>query len=227
MREFVYTHEEMLAFAEHVKERAALTDVKNPVRTAGDWCRDTFCGAQARCRTLRMYAQKKAGIEFTPIGVAGITEETMAAQAQDLSNKELADIILSMPVIESFFKACYAEALREMVERRRKVPGLKPVLGRTQRMWKDERAIAKALHALGLTPDQIAPRHLVGIGDAEKLVRGVGAMVSKKAPTGGTTYEFPVAIQKHVGRTLPTLHVAPATDPRPAYTQGQEFKPIE
>jgi hypothetical protein len=51
-----------------------------------------------------------------------------------------------------------------------RAPGYKIVEGKSNRAWTDEAQAAELLASLGLDPDEFAPRSLVSIAAAEKLL---------------------------------------------------------
>lgn len=203
-----YTHDEVAEHAQRLRKRV-IHIAKHPhERTAGDWCR--WCRAAGTCRALAQANLAQAQVEF------GETEE-QPVQPNDVTRAELAQLMRQVPIFEAWLKAVYAEAFR-ILQRGQKLPGFKLVHGRTSRSWGNERAVAKALLALGFKPDEIAPRSLLGIPGIESLLRK-----AKKAKNVKGKLQLPGSIARHIKRGVPPLHVAPEEDPRAAVTRGSEF----
>lgn len=142
----------------------------------------------------------------------------MPVDPHELSVKEVAELMAMTDMIEEWLHAVRGIVLLHL-QRGRKVPGWKLVYGRTQRQWRDARAVAKALLAMGFKPDQIAPRSLLGVPGVEALLKEAGKMQGK-----GKARTMPKPIARLVQRTVPAMHVAPIDDPRPPVQRGQEFK---
>lgn len=209
-----YTHAEVMAHAGKLKKRVVFI-AKNPdQREAGAWCR--WCKAAARCPTLRGKVQELAQLEFKDAPVRAKDKSPMLPiEADELSNKQLATIMSFTDVIEAWLKEVRGLALTTL-QRGQKIPGWKLVFGKSTRSWKDEAKARALLVAQGLKPDEVAPRSVVSVAQAEKLL---------KARTTGKKkdFELPRVLAGQVARSTPALHVAKEDDPRKPVVRGQEF----
>lgn len=86
--------EELLSFHSELLEKAALTVETPNVYQAGDHCR--YCPALLGCKTNEEYRLDKTGIEFAAVPV-----ENSYLQ---LSPERIAEIYLSIPVVENYIK---------------------------------------------------------------------------------------------------------------------------
>jgi len=140
----------------------------------------------------------------------------MPSDPRNLTPDELAWVLEQLPIVESWIKAVYATTL-ERLKKGQKVPGYKLVWGRSTRMWQDEAKAAKVLARItkqGL--DVIMPRSMIGIPDAEKLLR---KKILGRILRPAEQKMFDALIR----RSTPNMHIAPNADPRKALTRGEAF----
>src|SRR5690606_9183991 len=112
--------------------RAALVD-DAPRVPGDDQCR--WCKAKATCRALADHCLSAA--------LDGFTETTAPAplrNVNDLSDREVGDLLRWAPLIAAWIKALETRA-RTTIESGGAVPGWKLVAGRSMRRWSDEDAV--------------------------------------------------------------------------------------
>lgn len=119
---------------------------------AGEHC--GFCKLRATCRARAEENLKIAEHEF--------------ADPVELSDEEIADIILRAPEITKWLKAVEAHAASAAINQGHQWPGLKLVAGRSVRKYADEQAVAAAAEAAGYT--DVWDRRLIGITAMQKLM---------------------------------------------------------
>lgn len=119
---------------------------------AGDHC--GFCKLRATCRARAEENLTIARHEF--------------ANPVELSDEEIADIILRAPEITKWLKAVEAHAASAAINHGHQWPGLKLVAGRSVRKYADEQAVAEAAEAAGYT--DVWDRRLIGITAMQKLM---------------------------------------------------------
>ena len=177
--EFVLTVEELVAFGELVKVKAALAldiymSVVEPGYSAGMHCHDYYCKARVGCEAL-----KKLSLEIA-------AEAELAVQI-GISNEELGALATQIPIAEKYFKEVYAKVNSEVLNGRA-VPGFKLVMGKLgDREWTDEKDVVKELTTLGLTQDKIWTKKIISPTKAGGLKLGKAvderlAALTKRAP---------------------------------------------
>lgn len=137
---------------------------------------------------------------------------------ENLTAKELEELMVHFETIEAWMKAVRAAVLEELM-RGRKSKLWKLVQGRSTRGWKDAQRVMKILIQLRIPIDSFAPRELLGVVKVEALLKK-----RKLAKTIKGKVRMPTYIARQVKRSEPPLHVARIDDPRPAVRRGQEFE---
>jgi hypothetical protein len=199
--EYTCTVEELLAFGEVVKAKAALalalyagdTELLEFEHLApGMHCHDYYCKARVHCPALR--AESLA-----------IAEE--ASSGSTMTNEELGEIALKIPVAEGYFKEVMSR-VNKLILSGDSVPGFKLVSGRQgEREWKDEKEVVKELTTLGITQDKIW---------VKKIISPTGVDGLKLGKQVNATFE--ALVKRALGKPA----VALATDKRPAITLKPE-----
>lgn len=199
VRQHVLSMEEMGAFSRRLFDAASATDAPDAPLVPGEHCR--FCPASAQCPALAQHAMDTAREEFTPI--------------VDQDPARLAYLLRQVPVIDAWCRALETAAEQHLL-RGHTLPGFKLVRGRTSYFWQaDPERVLSQLKACGLTEDQAAPRELISVATARKMLGG-----TKKQSV------FNTQISPMVGRSTPKLTLAAEEDPRPAVEPMQtEFSP--
>lgn len=188
--EFTYSLDELLAFAEHVKERAAAAWVFDAPRTPSeDGCQ--WCKIKATCPALKArLAEVTSGVfddedderEFTREEQQQTNEELeddlggpafRPADPQKLSTAALAKILRYRKLMENFFNAVEAELLHRAFSREEDIPGWKIVEGRTRRKWPDnEMEAIRKLKRAGLKDSSIFTIDMISPAEAERKLHG-------------------------------------------------------
>jgi len=178
-----------------VKPRAQKAFVGLGDYEAGDHCK--FCKAKPRCRTASEYARTPAGrVNF--------------ADPNTLTDEEIAEIALTLPLLMSYGKDVTAYMLTKALAQGKQWPGFKLVEGRSNRQIVDEQAAILKLYNKGykeVYDTKIKPfGQLDAIVGATNLSEILGNLIVK--PSG-----------------KPTL--VPDGDTRTSYqTAASEFKPL-
>jgi hypothetical protein len=128
-----------------------------------------WCPAKGACEAFAKHASAVAGLEFDRL----ITEAGVNTPSCDaLSVPDIVNIYRNAGQVQAWLKAVSAH-LYNLALANKPIPGLKLVEGKSDRKWTDTGDVMEALHRLGYTADQYAPRKLAGLGD-------VGALFEKK-----------------------------------------------
>lgn len=160
----------------------AITECEKPdakLLPGTEQCR--WCDAAPTCPALRDKA-----LEQIPINFAGVSVEAPLPPlppATDLPVNELAKLLTIAPLIETYLAAAYDHAY-QLAREGNTVPGFKLVEAQSRRKWHGaEIAVAEQLMALtGNGVDDVFPRGLIGITEAEKMVV---TAYKAAAPPGG------------------------------------------
>jgi hypothetical protein len=124
-----------------------------------------WCPAKAQCKSYATDAAKAMRLDFKQLVAAnGISTPSCDA----LTVAELTAIWTNIEAVTAWLKAVN-ERLTELATQG-KAPGLKIVEGRSNRAWTSEGDAMDLMVRLGLKPDEFAPRSIVGIVAAEKLL---------------------------------------------------------
>lgn len=220
---FTVTRQQLLDFAEHIRERAAaawaLDAPRSPSEKGCQWCKvKRDCGAHA-AMVVRMsdgvfdnldapvtsaeVAAVKDGLDFgVPVNF------TPAAQ---LSVADLAAIYRFKGVTEKWL-AEVGERLKQLLKEGVDVPGYKLVQGKSSRSFPNQKAATEHLQFLGLTFDEIAPRQMVSPAQAEDLLLKQG--YKRKM--------LPSLLNDVVQRAPGAPTMVPSTDKRPSLLESSE-----
>jgi len=218
VREWVYDNAELNAFAAVAREAAAKTfETRRPEFNAGPWCKKSFCPLIARCPAASRAATERAMQVFKPLGTGGRRNAAPFARADAklLTDADLAEALVIVPLVQEWCKEVQQEALRVLLAGR-KLPGHKLVRGKSPpRQWSVDEKVALALLRKFLPIDVAAPRSVLSPTQAEKAL--TAAKVNYEKTAG-----------KIVTRGQPSFHVAPEDDPREAAAPATlVFKPLE
>lgn len=127
---------------------------------AGDWCR--WCKAAPKCKALADFSIEVAKTEFIN------TENPKESDPSSLSDEELTELYLKIPIIEIWINRVSEYMLSSAVNGKN-FKGLKLVEGRSVRAWKDTEQVEQVLKEQ-LSEDEIYNKKLQGIGAIEKLL---------------------------------------------------------
>lgn len=143
---------------ETLRPLAALAFKGEGEYTPGDHCR--FCRARAVCKAHADMHLEIARYEF--------------AEPVLLADQQVSDVLDRMDGIRAWLTAVEEYALSLAVTENKKWPGYKLVTGRSNRVYKDEEAVAQTLTGKGYAEDVIYKKKIIGIGDMEKLLGKAG-----------------------------------------------------
>jgi hypothetical protein len=189
----------------------------NAPRMAGKWCR--WCTAAPTCRALVDKVMEEAGAEFESL------EQEPPRDPQRLSTAELSRAMAAADMIEAWAHAVRGRVLA-MLLAGRELPGWKLVSGRSTRKWREDDTsdVIKQAHDVLRDPSVYAPRVLLSpakMEEAYKDARPDGVKVKDRLA------QFNSAFGRYIEKSTPAPHVAPEDDPRPSYTPGSEFDPLQ
>lgn len=130
-------------------------------------------------------------------------EELTPAKPETLTPEELGLVLHRIPEIKAWCAAVEAHALTTAYAKGEHIPGWKVVMSGGKRYITDDTAAIQTLVDAGYKPEQVADFKVKGIGVLEKLV-------GKK--------EFPVILEKYIGKTSGKESLVPESDKRQAIT---------
>jgi len=204
VREWTLTIKDLSEFVNMAREKAVLTLDPEAPRVAGPWC--TFCRAAGTCRTLALHSLAVAAQEFDDFNEMTPIRTTNPLQ---LTPEQIGYALSQAPLIEDWMSALRGYALGA-IRAGRKIPGWTVVSGRTRRIYaKSEDEVYAEVTQAGISLDRIAPRRLGGPAALERACRATGIPYDQFSTL--------------VTRSMPALHLAPESDPRPAVLAGSEF----
>jgi hypothetical protein len=213
IREWLVDNKRLNEFAAVARAAAAEVDAPAPTFQTGEWCR--WCPALPRCPAAAKASMAKAIAAFKPVKkIAENTGPFEPAAVDLLSDEDLAAAFQMLPAINAWSKAVMSEAMAVLASGR-KLPGLKLVRGKSPpRQWAPEPdAVIRNLTRF-LPLDVAAPRSPLSPTQAEKEFKTRELDFNK--------------LSAIVVRGTPGLHVALASDPRPAATVAETiFTPIQ
>jgi hypothetical protein len=193
---------EMQKYAEDPKASLSL----NPSPTKDGWCK--WCNAAAICPAREQQALRASGLDYADVTV--ITPEVLP-KPDTLDTARLGQVLAALDIIEQWggqVRAYVDGLLQQGVP----VPGWKLVDKVGRRKWiEDEKRIADYLSVMhGLDEDDIRPRKLVTITEAERQLK---AVVTDKDERKKALEDLSLAftLKDSSGLTL-----VPASDKRPA-----------
>lgn len=180
--------ESLYQWAEEVlKPKAELAFAGDGNYCPGEWCQ--FCRAAVKCRARAEAKMKLAAFEF--------------ALPPLLSDEDIAEILSSVGDLTSWANEIMAYATEAAVNHGKEWPGFKVVIGRSNRKYTDEKAVAEAAKNAGY--NDIYRQSLITITQMEKLM----GKTKFKEVLGGL-------VKKPPGK--PTL--VPVSDKRPEVQTG-------
>ncbi|WP_350342370.1 DUF2800 domain-containing protein [Proteinivorax tanatarense] len=145
--------EELKTWAEYeLKPKAKLASRGEGEFCAGEHCR--FCRAKSNCRERALKNLELLKYEFKDPAL--------------LTDEEVSEIITQAKELSKWASDIYTYATAKAINEGKKWDGFKLVEGRSRRKYKDEKAVAKALKALGYK--DIYKESLISITEMEKLM---------------------------------------------------------
>lgn len=145
---------ELLGWAERdVVPKAALAAQGEGEFVPGDHCR--FCRAKALCPARA--------------GTMTAVEDFAVAPPTLLALDEIGDLLPKIKIFKAWAEDVEKYALHLAITEGYKIPGYKIVEGRANRCYADEAAVAKKLHAGGLTDVDVYTKKIIGLTALEKI----------------------------------------------------------
>ncbi|ADH98298.1 DUF2800 domain-containing protein [Salisediminibacterium selenitireducens] len=167
---------------EELKPKAALAFQGKGPFCSGEWCQ--FCRAQVRCRAKAEEKLALASYEFVNPNL--------------LTDEEIADVLKRIEDLASWGQKVKTYAINASINQGKQWPGFKLVAGKSQRKYRDEQAVARALHEAG--HEDVYKQSLLPLTKLEKKL-------------GRTAFQDLVGPHLTRSTTKPTL--VPVSDERP------------
>lgn len=186
--EWETTREDLLAFGEFVKKRAALAWKPNAPRSpspeACQWCAIKHgCAANAVMQErISRAAFDDLTKEITDDDVSDLKDrlneplgsyEFHRAKLMTLNTEELAILFNYRASALAWWERVKKE-LYDRVSRGETIPGMKVVEGRSNRMFKNKNKVVHELEQYGVSRDELIEEKLVSPAEAERLLRKAG-----------------------------------------------------
>ena len=173
----ILTTDELLAWGQKVREIAAIAAKGEGERKAGTHCK--FCKVADRCPVLAAYQLQTVAKAFD--------------EPDELSDAEIAEIVLKKKDFEGWLKRICDYALDQAVNHGAAFPGMKLVAGTSRRtITKPAELVKYCVDNLQVEEDRLyKPREIITLGELEKLIgakkvaKELGAYIEK--PEGKPT----------------------------------------
>jgi hypothetical protein len=198
--------------AQHLSPMPGETVGGVPVLNPGSWCR--WCDAAAVCPAKQREVVASIGVDFSDI--AGISPKALPKPAE-MDTARIGQLLNGLSVLDA-----WATQVREfafgLLQQGVPVPGFKLVDKIGRRKWIDnESEIAGYLEVIyGVEADDVYPRKLVTITEAERLIKAripAADKAGRKEALDDLSLRF--TLKDSSGQTM-----APDTDRRDAVTAG-------
>ncbi len=179
-----------------------------PVLQTGTHCR--WCDAAAVCPAKEAEALAATTLDFTDI--TKVTADTLPAP-KELDTDRLSAVVAGLGIVSGWMAQCQ-EYLEGLVLSGVEVPGWKAVekIGRAKWVEDPDKIVAEAELMFDIGVDQMMPRKLTTIGDAEKLLKAAGATKEQI-----DSFKLAFTIKESSGLTI-----APSSDRRNAVNAAAE-----
>ncbi len=168
--EFVYTIEELLAFAEKSKAAAAEALGPNPRIVPGDkQCR--WCRAKGKCKAYANFTLGDVidGFDNLDAGIPPVGD--FENKIQLMTNAQLGEAMSRVDMVEKWCTAIRAQVEIELLAGK-EVPGYKIVPGRKgQRKWIDTDSVVDVMKSMRLKLEEMYTMKLISPAQAEKLLK--------------------------------------------------------
>lgn len=187
---WLVTRDELLAFADYAKARAAAAWEPDAPRTPGEkQCR--WCRVRVDCVARAAYLEKLIDDVFDDLSGGDpetVTHDEMVAFAHRLDDEEFewrmvditsltvkqkAKLVTHRKMVEKFFSDIYEE-LESRILRGEDVPDHKVVDGRSFRSFINTPAAIEHLEFIGVPKEKICPATLISPAVAEEEIRALG-----------------------------------------------------
>lgn len=193
---------DLLEFQGDLDTAIAVCKGAAPSLATGSWCR--WCDAAAVCPAKEAEALAATTLDFASVTLVSADDMPVP---KTLDTDRLAKIVNGLDIINAWMGQCQ-EYLEGLIMSGVEVPGWKAVekIGRAK--WIDDptQVAAHVEMLFGVEEDQITPRKLATIGEAEKLLKAAGATKEQI-----DDFKLKFTIKESSGLTI-----ARASDRRPA-----------
>lgn len=222
--EWEITREELLAFAEYVRERAAAAwRIDAPRRVSEKGCR--WCKAKHECAAYAVALDAIAYAELDTLDDE-IDAETMSmmkarlreqyklktAATSRLTHEEMVSILRFRKPFEAYFEAVFVK-LTEDAKNGSKIPGKKLAEARTYRQWRNPGKLAEHAEFLGVPRDKLFKTEIVSPAQLEDLLR-TEAKIDRKL--------IPGLLEGYIYQPPGKATLVDDNDPRPDFTNIDE-----
>jgi len=168
------TVEELLAWGESIKPKAAAAFMGAGDFAPGDWCR--FCRAKAKCRARAGHNTALEDFkDCVPAGAANAALATAAIMDTSgdlpplLTDEEIGPLLVRAEGLVAWYNDLKEYALAACIAGKT-IPGWKAVEGRSTRVWTDQDAALAALEAGGVEDAIIYDRVPKTLAQLEKVI---------------------------------------------------------
>lgn len=211
---------EIMAFGQRIRDAIAAAGDVTTALNPGGWC--TFCPVRSTCAAYRQHAigdvlQQFGDVTDTEDGIPAVT----MLDPVSLTPRQIRRVMTLTDTLRDWIKAVDEFAYREAVAGRIP-PGMKLVAKRGRRYYTDEAVAQQALLDVFKLPlDDVAPRKLVSVAVAEK-------MVGKKLFTGRKLFGGDKTLADYTEKKSSGYNLVSEDDPRPSVVKtgaADEFEP--
>lgn len=200
---------ELIEFVGTIEEAVAKAKAPNPAYAVGDHCR--WCAAAGVCPAQQEQVVQQIGVDFRGVEVS----PERLAEPKTMSVEEIGKLLGSLDVLRRWANQVEEFAFG-LLQSGVSIPGYKLVEKVGRRKWIDnEEDIAAFLEmSYGIAPDDVFPRKLVTITEAERLIK---QRVTDKTARSEALADMSL---RYTLKDSSGLTMAPDTDRRDAVTAG-------
>ncbi len=177
---------------------------------AGEHCMATRCPAMGRCEAFARKGAAEARLDFGELikpkaTMTRLKPKQAKAAVALMTNEQLANLMRAMSYFQSLATAVERQIMLALVKNPKAFKEWKLVAANTNRFWRDQQEVMKALDKMGIHEDEYLKQSLVGLGEVAKLIP-----VSKRESF----------LRKHTTKREGQPTLAPSTDPRAALSNA-------
>jgi hypothetical protein len=204
---------DLINFADEVRAGVIVAKSPSAALQTGSWCR--WCDAAAICPAREAEALKALTLAYSTVKVEPVQLPTPQNLANDKIDgaARIGEIIKGIEVLTTWANQVREFAEAHMLAGTLAIPGWKVVdkIGRRKWTAADREVINYAALVFDLGPDDIAPRKLVTLTDAEKQLKALGV----------TKAEIEAFMLKFTVKESSGLTIAPEGDRREAVNAAE------
>lgn len=180
------TASELKKFMGFIDDRCREGDEGGVFRPGDKTCK--WCRRAGYCKPRAKYLVEQTRCEFEHFLEAPSNDKEILGSATVLSDEELAELYVRLPLIQDWIKTVQAHVLKRMLVDKAKLSGLKVVRANKNRKWTSNEETIRYLLKCGLSEEQAAPRKVIGITEANRILpknmrKGLDDYITK--PQGG------------------------------------------